>query len=79
MKLYDIQVNSYAGYKADERPLDFTFEGKKHTIKNVIHQSYEKNILGGLRRIFTVETDEGSTFKLCYDEIKDRWFMEDQA
>lgn len=79
MKLYDVQVNSYAGYKADERPLCFTFKGKKHFIKNIIHQSHEKNIHGKSRRRFTVETSEGSTFKLCYDEIKDRWFIEGQA
>lgn len=79
MKMYNIHVNSYSGYKADEKPLDFTLEGKKYSIKNVIHQTYEKNITGELRRTYTVETDEGLIFKLCYEEIQDRWFIEDQS
>ena len=76
MKLYDVHVYVYAGYKADERPRDFTFKEKEYSLKNIIPQTYEENIPG---RAFTVETDEGPTFKHCYDEIKDRWFMEDPS
>ncbi|ODS30877.1 MAG: putative cytosolic protein [Candidatus Scalindua rubra] len=77
MKLYNIQVSAYAGYKANERPLDFTFKKKKHLIKNIIQQTYEKNVSGGLIRRFTVKTDEGIIFKLCYNEKQDQWFIED--
>ena len=60
MKLYDIQVNVYAGNKTDERPRDFTFKEKEYSIKNIIPQTYGENIPG---TAFTVETDEGPTFK----------------
>ena len=77
MKLYSIEVSTYAGYKADERPLDFIFEGKKHEIKDIICQTCEEDISGGLSRRYTVMTDEGLRFKLCYDENQDQWFLEE--
>jgi len=76
MELHDIKVSSYAGYKADERPLEFTFKGKRHKIKEIISQAYEEISGVGLRKRFDIETDEGLTFKLFYDESPDRWFLE---
>jgi hypothetical protein len=77
VKLHSIKVSTYAGYKADERPLDFIFEGKKHEIKDIICQTCEEDISGGLSRRYTVMTYEGLRFKLCYDENQDRWFLEE--
>ncbi len=77
MKLHSIKVSTYAGYKADERPLDFVFEGEKHEIKDIICQTCEEDISGGLSRRYTVMTDEGLRFKLCYDENQDQWFLEE--
>jgi len=77
MKLHDIQVSTYSGYKADERPLEFTFEGKKHTIKEITNQTYEEISGKGLKRRYTIKTDEGLTFKLFYEENQDRWFLEE--
>ena len=77
MKLYSIEVSTYAGYKAAERPLDFIFEGKKHEIKDIICQTCEEDISGGLSRRYTVMTDEGLRFKLRYDGNQDQWFLEE--
>jgi hypothetical protein len=77
VKLHSIKVSTYAGYRANERPLDFVFEGKKHKIKDIICQTYEEVISGGLRRRYTVRTEEGSRFKLCYDEERDQWYLEE--
>ncbi len=76
MKSHVIQVNSYSGYKADERPLNFTFKSKKYSIKDIIYQTYEENIPEGRRRTYTVETVEGQTFELCYNESQDKWLLE---
>ena len=76
MKLHNIQVGTYSGYKADERPLEFTFKGKRHKIKEIISQTYEKISGKGLRKRYTIKTDDGLTFKLFYDENQDRWFLE---
>ena len=77
MKLHDIQVSTYSGYKADERPCKFLFKGKTHTIKEIINQAYEEIPGKWSRRIYDIKTDEGLTFKLFYDENKDRWFLEE--
>ena len=42
MKLHHIQVSTYSGYKADERPLEFTFKEKRHKIKEILSQAYEE-------------------------------------
>ncbi|MCF6155341.1 MAG: hypothetical protein E3K36_08830 [Candidatus Brocadia sp.] len=78
MKLHDIQVCTYSGYKADERPLRFIFEGKTHKIKEILSQTYEEIPDRGRRRRFTIKTDEGLIFKILYDESQDRWFMEEK-
>ena len=77
MKLHDIHVSTYSGYKADERPLEFTFKEKRHKIKKILSQAYEEISDKGLRKRYIIKTDEGLTFKLFYDENQDRWFLED--
>lgn len=77
MKLHTIQVHTYSGYKADERPLSFIFEGKTHKIRDIRTQSYEEIPDRGRRKRFTIKTDEGLTFKILYDENQDRWFLEE--
>lgn len=77
MKLHTIQVHTYSGYKADERPLMFIFEGKIHKIKGILHQAYEEIPGKRRRRRYTIKTDEKLTFKLLYDENQDRWFLEE--
>ncbi|HHT9123947.1 MAG TPA: hypothetical protein ACFYEF_13845 [Candidatus Wunengus sp. YC63] len=77
MKLHDVHVNTYSGYKADERPLAFTFEEKKHKINEIISQAYEEISDKGLRKRYTIKTDEELTFKLFYNENQERWFLEE--
>ena len=77
MKLHDIQVSTYSGYKADERPCKFVFKGKTHTIKEIINQTYEEIPGKWSRRVYDIKTDEGLAFKLFYDENQDRWFLEE--
>lgn len=77
MKLHDIQVSTYSGYKADERPLRFVFKGKMHIIEGISYQTYEEIPDNGLRKVYDVKTDAGRTFKLSYDENQNRWFLEE--
>ncbi len=77
MNLHNIQVSTYSGYKADERPLRFVFKGKAHTIKEITKQTYEEISGKGLRKRYTIKTDEGLTFNLFYNENQDRWFLEE--
>ena len=77
MKLHEIQVSTYSGYKADERPLRFVFKGKTHKIKEIISQTYEEIPGKWLRRLYDIKTDERLAFKLFHDENQDRWFFEE--
>lgn len=77
MNLHDIQVSTYSGYKADEKPLEFTFKEKRHKIKEILSQAYEEISGKGLRRRYTIKTDAELTFNLFYEENQDRWFLEE--
>ena len=77
MKLHDIQVSTYSGYKADEESMQVYLQRKTHTIKEIINQTYEEIHGKWSRRIYDIKTDEGLTFKLFYDENQDRWFLEE--
>lgn len=77
MKFHPIRVYTYSGYKADERPLRFEHEGKEHMIREIINQTREEIVGKGLRRKFTVRTEEGKIFTLFHKEIKDQWFLEE--
>lgn len=77
MIFHNVHVSTYSGYKAGERPLAFTFKEKRHKIKEIISQAYEEISGVGLRKRFDIETDEGLTCKLLYDENQDQWFLEE--
>lgn len=77
MIFHEIQVSTYSGYKADERPLEFTFKEKRHKIKEILSQAYEEISGKGLRKRYAIKTDEGLIFKLFYEENQDRWFLEE--
>lgn len=77
MKSHPIRVHTYSGYKADERPLKFEHEGKEHSVRETINQTREEIVGNGLRRKFTVRTDEKKIFTLFHEEIKDQWFLEE--
>ena len=77
MQLHDVQVGTFSGYKADEKPRSFIFEGKTHKIKEILSQTYEEIPGKGLKRRYTIKTDEGLTFKLLYDESQEQWLLEE--
>jgi hypothetical protein len=77
LKFHPIRVHTYSGYKADERPLRFEHAGKEHKIREIVNQTCEEIVGNGLRRKFTVRTEEGEIFTLFHEEIKDQWFLEE--
>jgi hypothetical protein len=70
-----IQVECYSGYKANERPLAFTWRCKRWVVKEIADRWYE----GGLStndpslHYFKVVTDEGEEFILRYNSLFDAW------
>jgi hypothetical protein len=69
-----LKVESYAGYKADERPLRFTPQtagGRTYEIREVLDQWY-----GVGHRCFKVRADDGAIYVLKHIELDDIWTLE---
>lgn len=67
-----IRVKTYSGYKADERPVSLTIEGKEIQLVDVIPIGTIKDVTGLSREEFIAKTKDGRQFKLIHWE-DDRW------
>jgi hypothetical protein len=66
-----IHVDAYSGYKANERPGAFTLDEEIHEIAAVLDQWYEPSAT-----YFKVQSTEGKTYLLRYDEAADEWTLQ---
>lgn len=64
----DIKVKCYSGYLYPEEPRSFLWQGKELEIQSVERTWQEPG-----RRLFSVLTDDGNLFELCYNEPTDQW------
>jgi hypothetical protein len=64
----DIRVASYAGHRADERPLSFVLGERELAVSEILDRWY-----GPDRRYFKVGADDGNIYILAHDEPGDRW------
>jgi hypothetical protein len=70
----DLKVYSYAGYKYPERPMSFTYLGRRYEVSEIL-SSYEEEWEGEKTLNFKVRTKEGEVFHLTYDLKKCEWFL----
>ena len=66
-----IHVDAYSGYKANERPRQFTLDEGIYEIDAVVDQWYEPSATH-----FKVQSTEGKTYLLRYDEEADEWTLQ---
>ena len=66
-----IRVDAYSGFKANERPRQFHLDEKIYDIDVVLAQWYEPTAT-----YFKVQTVEGQTILLRYDEETDEWTLQ---
>lgn len=66
-----ITVQTYAGYKGDERPVSFSREGRSFLIMEIVDRWYDPD-----HNIFKVLTDDGRTYRLRHDMNADTWELE---
>jgi len=66
-----IRVDAYSGFKANERPRQFHLDEKIYDIDVVLDQWYEPTAT-----YFKVQTVEGQTILLRYDEETDEWTLQ---
>jgi hypothetical protein len=67
----EIEVTAYSGYRADERPLSFPFEGSRKNVERIIKQWREPG-----KERFKVLADDGKAYLLCLQRGSDAWFLE---
>ena len=75
MDFEKIQVECYSGYKANERPVAFTYQGRRWKITDIVDRWYEGGPDPGRPEInyFKVRTSEGRDFILRYLSLFDAW------
>jgi hypothetical protein len=66
-----IHVDAYSGHKANERPRYFTVDEDVYEIASVLDQWYEPSAT-----YFKVQSTEGKTYLLRYDEHSDEWTLQ---
>jgi len=66
-----ITVQTYAGYKGDERPVSFSREGEILRITEIVDRWYDPDY-----NVFKVRADDGGTYLLRHDMNIDTWELE---
>ncbi len=77
MKLVAIQVECYAGAKADETPRRFTIEGHDVQIAEVLDRWYQVESKPEWPRAdyFKVHAEDGRDYLLKHDLESDEWWL----
>jgi hypothetical protein len=70
-RLKVIHVSCYSGYKADERPINFTVRGRKLMIEEILDRWYGVN-----DSYFKILADDKKVYLIKYDQDKDLWTLE---
>src|SRR5262245_43997093 len=66
-----VHVDAYSGFQANERPCRFVVDEEICEIASVLDRWYEPSAA-----YFKVESTEGKTFLLRYDEHEDEWSLQ---
>ncbi len=66
----EVRVSTHSGYRADERPLHFILEGRKHVVKKVLDRWREPD-----EDYFRVKTADDQVHVLKREREADRWFV----
>ncbi len=77
MRLTPIQVECYAGAKADETPRRFTLDGRTIEVSEVVDRWYQVESMPEWPRAdyFKVRAADGQQYLLKHDLESDEWFL----
>lgn len=67
----ELQVECYAGYRADERPLRFALRGRAFDVIAVDDRWYSPGVV-----YFRVRAHDGNFYVLRHDERADLWTLD---
>lgn len=73
----EIQVECYSGFKANERPVAFTYQGERRIIEEIVDRWYDGGLDSGRSVIdyFKVRTADGKVYLLRYQSELDAWSL----
>lgn len=71
-----IRVETYSGYKADERPKFYSLEDKSFCVKEIKERCLKEGAEGGREEIFVVTTECGKNHTILHNLIDDEWYLE---
>src|SRR5438093_2885229 len=71
MYVVTIHIDSYSGFKANERPQQFVLDEDVYEIAAVLDQWYEPSAM-----YFKVQSTAGKLYLLRYDEHQDEWTLQ---
>jgi len=77
MYLVPIEVECYAGHKADERPVAFEWLGRRIEIREVVDRWYEGGVdpTRPVEDLFKVFADDGETYLLKHSRTQEAWYL----
>ena len=75
MKFEVINVNAYSGYKSDERPASFRFQGKDYKVVEIVDRWYEGSVesKNPCMNYFKVKAEDSREYVLRYNSLFDKW------
>ena len=70
-----VEVECYSGYRANERPVAFTFQSRRWEVVEVVDRWYEGGLCPSQPALdyFKVRTTEDRIFLLRYNSLYDAW------
>ena len=73
-----VEVRTYSGYKADERPTSLVVNGRRLKIIEVIDRWRQAGIdpAQGTKTYFRVKGEDGRVYTLFQDQRSGHWFWE---
>ena len=73
----EIRVECYSGFKANERPVAFTYQGERREIEEIVDRWYEGGLDSGRSVIdyFKVRAADGKVYLLRYQSGSDAWSL----
>ncbi len=75
MNFEKISVECYSGHKVNERPVAFTYEGRRHEIAEIVDRWYEgeREAASPATDYFKVRTTNNRLYLLRYLSLFDAW------
>ncbi|MFH1138432.1 MAG: DUF6504 family protein [Pseudomonadota bacterium] len=77
MRFCGLEVEAYSGFKVNERPLAFFWEGRKIVVSEVLDRWFEGGRTERDQRLdyFKVRTRDGEEYILRYNGLFDAWSL----